>query len=248
MKRLIFLPIFLLILVSKGLACDCIYIDNFCEHLTYNNNGQIQSYFSVYHIKITGKQTDGVNVNVIKSYHGSDLTGTNAFVQRGNGANCQIYTDTFSIGEEYIVATTGDSDWWISNCGVSYLKVVNGSVIGQITPNISQVSLADFTSIVECGEMVVTPTNDPFLEGAIQITPTLANDFVEIRSSLSHLGKITLTVFDLSGRLIFVGKHIDFNGQKSLSVDMNSWSNGVYIFKLNTANKAKVVKVVKQRF
>lgn len=248
MKKLIFFPIFLLILVSKGLACDCIYIDNFCEHLTYNNNGQIQSYFSVYHIKITGKQTDGVNVNVIKSYHGSDLTGTNAFVQRGNGANCQIYTDTFSIGEEYIVATTGDSDWWISNCGVSYLKVVNGSVIGQITPNISQVSLADFTSIVECGEMVVTPTNDPFLEGAIQITPTLTNDFVEIRSSLSHLGKITLTVFDMSGILIFVGKHIDFNGQKSLSVDMNSWSNGVYIFKLNTANKAKVVKVVKQSF
>lgn len=246
MKRLIFLSISLLLAMTKSLACDCIYIDNFCEHLTYNNNGQILSYLSVYHVKITGKQTDGVNVNVLKSYHGSDLTGADAFVKRGDGANCQIYTDTFSIGEEYIVSTAGN--WSISNCGVSYLKVVNGLVIGQITPDISQIPLADFTSILECGEMVVTPTNEPFLEGAIQVTPTLTNDFVEISSSIPHLEKITLTVFDLNGRLVLVDKLKDFNEQKSLTIDMSTWSNGVYIFKLNTANKSKVVKVVKQSY
>lgn len=246
MKRLIFLPLSLLLTVSKSLACDCIYIDNFCEHLTYNNNGQILSYFSVYHVEITGKQADGVNVKVMNSYHGSDLTGTSAFVKRGDGANCQIYTDTFSIGEEYIVSIAGD--WWISNCGISYLKVVNNSVIGQITPNISQIPLADFTSILECGEMVVTPTNEPFLEGAIQVTPTLTKDFVEISSSFPHLEKIALAVFDISGRLVLMDKLNDFNEQKSLTIDLSDWSNGVYIFRLNTAGETKVVKVVKQSF
>ena len=249
--KTLFRSILLLLLIAPmpSDACDCIYLDNFCENLTYDNDGHIHDNWSIHHVKITATHSTGVNVSVIKTYHGADLEGTSAFIHSGNGADCQIFTDTFSINGEYIVSTTISSlsgQWWVTSCGISYLKVENDVVSGQITPGLTQVPLRDFTSITMCGEMVVTPNQGPVIEPEITVLPTLATHLVAVKTSSPGFFDLSLTVFDASGKLVFKDRKRDFNSNVGIDIETVDWSNGVYFFRVNVAGKSNTVKIVKQ--
>ncbi|MEO1260267.1 MAG: T9SS type A sorting domain-containing protein [Bacteroidota bacterium] len=249
MKTIFYHLLFCLFFVPKlAFACDCIYIDNFCETLTFGNNGVINETWSIHHVTIAATHSEGVNVKVIKTYHGIDLEDRTAFIRRGDGGNCQLNTDVFSVNEEYLVVAgiSGGGEWGVSACGITVLKIEGSTAKGPIAPDLTQVALADLTSLTECGEMSVVPNNEPYIEPAVSVLPSLATDFVTVRTSSSDQFYVALAVYDASGRLIYKERDFGFNQNTELVVDVNNWSNGLYFFRVNIAGKSNTVRIVKQ--
>ena len=251
MKKSIYLFIFFCLGVfGHVVACSCIFIDNFCEHLTYGNNGNIQDLWTIHHAKITSTSTAGVGIEIIKTFHGNDLQGKSAFITQGNGGDCRIFTDTFSVGEEYIfTANINENDFWmVTYCGVSYLKIENDMVLGQLTPNITQVPLSGFEDLMDCGDMTVTSTNEPTFDPQIIVAPTLANNEVNIKTTSPNYFELNLSVYDASGKLVYKQGIKDFNVNTEINVETNNWSNGIYFFCLNKEGKLETVKIIKSDF
>ncbi|MCU0347612.1 MAG: hypothetical protein MUC59_11795, partial [Saprospiraceae bacterium] len=117
-------------------ACDCLPIPTFCESIVDADNGQLWEQLSVHHIKVLSAQPNSLTIKVKKSFAGENLEGLQRTILDGNGANCILFASiNLAVGEEYIIASTGGSDTiLLSECGLSFLKVVNGEVIGAIAP------------------------------------------------------------------------------------------------------------------
>jgi len=121
--------------LGKTSACDCIFIEDFCQTVTFQNNGEIHDYLNIYHVQVTAQASDGMKVKIFKTFHGEMLTGAEIFITSGNGADCQLITSQFQVGKEMVIAAGKATDtdlWWISECGVSWLPVENGIVSGAI--------------------------------------------------------------------------------------------------------------------
>ncbi|MEZ4960961.1 MAG: T9SS type A sorting domain-containing protein [Saprospiraceae bacterium] len=229
---------------GKTSACNCIFIGDFCQTITYENNGEIIGYLNIYHARVTAKTNTGMKVGIFKTFHGEALEGQEIFITSGNGADCKIITDQFQVGQEMIIAAgKADSLWWLSDCGVSYLKVENGQVIGAIAPGVTEVALPEFASLANCGNL--TSTGEPKPGYSIRIQPNLAHHKVSITTTASFTNDLALNVYDVTGRLVYHAVEKGFSASNALQVEVLNWSAGIYFFTINMAGKQEVFKVVK---
>ncbi len=233
--------------LGKTSACDCLFIGNFCETITYQNNGQIHAYLHVFHLKVSTKQANGITAFVSKTYFGENLVGHTLNFENGSGADCGLFVTNFQVDEEYIVAAhqVGDA-WRLSECGITFLKVENGFVNGAVAPGISQVALSDFQNVANCGELnpAIEIPEQPDFE--LYVKPTLASNELTIKTNHLFSAELDLHIFDVTGRLIYEQKVPDFNFYYTLLVDVQAWSGGVYFVKMEMAGRRETVKIVKQ--
>ncbi len=232
--------------VGKTSACSCIFIPDFCQTITFGNNGAIPAYLHIYYVKVATQSASGMKVNILKTYHGEDLTGHPIFITSGDGANCNVITSQFAVGEEMIIAAAKNEDQWsLSECGVSHLKVENGQVLGQITPTITQLPLNQFPFLNGCGSLNPTPTEEPTGSVPFIVGPSLTDQQVRIATKGVATTDLKVRVFDLTGRLVLettVPKEAAFYGQQ---IPIGEWSKGLYFFSLEAAGRRETFKVVK---
>lgn len=234
--------LFVVGLTPKVSACDCMPIPNFCESITFNNNGQILNYLSIYRIKVNAILTNGLNVSVRQTYFGDNLAGRQLFLEDGNGDCILIASNSLEDDTEYIVAASRSSSdtIFLSACFVSFLKVKNGMVTGAIKPGVNSVRLSEFPDLANCGNL--TPT----LIGGLVVRPTLVSNEVEISTtSLFKPEDLKLKVFDVAGRVVFQSNHPDFGSDSAAKVNMKDWSAGAYFLHLEIAGKKIAVKLMK---
>ena len=235
--------------IKNANACTCFFIDNFCEFATNPNTGEIGDNISIHHIKVQEKTPEGVSVEVIQTFHGNDFSGKTISLFDGDGGLCFMGTDTFSVNEEYIInAHLYNNDLYLSICGVSFLKIENNIILGQVTPGIDQLPLSDFASLMECGEMKLTATNEESDLQNITISPTLANHTVLVKATSSNYYDLDITIFNAAGQLVYKKRQDNFNLNTELNIDINNWSDGIYFFRLNINGHFKTEKIIKQKY
>jgi len=228
--------------LAKSHACDCLASPTFCESITFENNGQIQDGLHIYLGTVSEKTGIGVNLLVERTYFGEVNTGQILRLRSG-GTDCSELLNDFQVGEKFIIAArkSNDNTWSLFNCGVNYLRVQNGTVIGGIAPGVSEVPLAEFANMANCGTLEAGNELD-FL---LSIAPTLTSNEVNITTRLVSPTSIQLTVFDAAGRLVYQTKEPVFYIDKTIVLDTQTWASGVYFLRLNLLGRRKTVKVVK---
>jgi len=225
-----------------GHACSCVYIPTFCESITYGNNGQINDRLSVYAGTVSTVTESDIEMLVQETYFGEFNTWQTITLRRGFGADCVLNLSNFVVGETYIIASSKyENTWQLSGCGISYLKVQDGEVTGPIAPGVSQVSLAEFVSKANCGNL--NGGNGPGFP--LHVNPTLTSDVVNITTELPAPVPIRVTVFDAAGRLVSQNKENQFDQNKTIVLDTQTWAAGVYFVRMELLNQRKTVKVVK---
>lgn len=237
----------LLGIFQKAQACDCIFIPTFCEAITYENNGQVLDYLSVYRIKVTATTGNGLNVLVAETYSGENLVGHDLFIQDGNGADCVLFASFhLQVDSEYIVAAhrTGDT-LRLSECAVSFLAIENGVVKGAIAPGVTEVAVSEFQNVANCGDLSPSKVVEPGVLSGLTVRPTLTSNFVEIRTSSAQLADLKLAVFDAVGRLVFRAGYPGFGFYTPAKVDLKDWSDGVYFLHFEAGGERFTQKVMK---
>ena len=234
-------------LFQKAQACDCDFIPTFCEAITYENNGQVLDYLSVFRIKVTANLGNGLQVLVGQTYSGEDMTGHSLFILDGDGANCVLFASTnLSVNKEYIIAANKMGDTLtLSECAVSFLEIENDLVKGAIAPGVSEVAVSEFPNTANCGDLSPSVVLDPGVLGGIIVRPTLTKGLVEVRTNSGQLADLKLTVFDAAGRLVFKADYPDFGFYAKAEVDMASWLGGVYFLHLEALGERFTEKIVK---
>ncbi|NUO01601.1 MAG: T9SS type A sorting domain-containing protein [Saprospiraceae bacterium] len=223
-------------------ACSCIYIPTFCETITYGNNGQIADYLSVYAGTVSAATDSEIELLVQETYFGEFNTGQTIRLAKGFGADCVLELSNFAVGDTYIIAANKhENTWRLSACGITFLKVQNGEVIGPIAPGVSRVSLAEFVSEANCGNL----TGGNGLGFLLKVNPTLTSGDVNISTSLEVAVPIQVTVFDAAGRLVHQAKESAFTENKPIVLDMEAWAAGMYFVRMDLLGQRKTVKVVK---
>lgn len=249
-KTLTILSFLILGLGQKAAACNCFFIPNFCEAITYQNNGQIHDFLTIQRIKVLSLGTNGLVVGVSKTFFGENLVGQSLFLRDGNGADCGLFASTnLQLGEEYIVASYKDNgEIMLSECYVSFLKIENETVVGAIAPGITAVAVADFPGIGNCGNLGPTAVKGPIASRNFVVTPTLATDMVTIQAKASpnlQRAELKLTVFDVTGRVVFQKKYADFGFYTPAIIDTQTWGAGVYFLQLQAGDERATVKMMK---
>ncbi|MCF8246472.1 MAG: T9SS type A sorting domain-containing protein [Saprospiraceae bacterium] len=235
---------------QKAQACDCDFIPTFCEAITYQNNGQVLDYLSVYRVKVTANLGNGLQVFVSQTYSGENMIGHSLFIEDGNGANCVLFASAYlSVDKEYIIAAykTGDT-LALSECAVSFLAIENGLVKGAIAPGVSEVSLDDFPNIANCGDLTSVGVFSPDEKDRLIVMPTLATGIVTVKANQTFWAQPTelkLVVYDAAGRLVFAQNYPDFGYYTPAKVDIKLWGSGVYILHLTAGKIDTVVRLVK---
>ena len=83
--------------------------------------------------------------------------------------------------------------------------------------------------------------NDSFDKAPINLYPNPTNNFVTIDNSEAHYQSVA--VYNYLGQEVTQQKLSFTNNQ---SIDLSSFSNGVYLFKLQSENSSETVKVIKK--
>lgn len=243
MKKIFTLLLFALFgCLAKSHACDCEAFPTFCESITYKNNGQIQDGLHIYFGTVSEKTGIGVNLLAERTYFGEVNTGQILRLRSG-GTDCSELLNDFQVGGKFIIAArkSNDNTWSLFNCGVNYLRVQNGTVTGGIAPGVSEVPLAEFANMANCGTLEAGNELD-FL---LRIAPTLTSNEVNITTRLLSPASTQVTVFDAAGRLVYQTKEPAFDQNKTILLDMEAWAAGVYFVRLNLLGRRKTVKIVK---
>lgn len=247
MKTAIFTIAFsLLLFVEKNIACDCLPVANFCKTITYENNGEIFNYLNIYYVKVISQSADTMEVSIAKTFFGQNLTGSTILIQGGNGADCQVMTAQFQVGEELIIAAAKTTTYWyVSDCGISFLKVENGVVKGLIADGITEIPLADFPTLADCGNLQLNPANEPEAPYFIDISPTLTHDFVKIKISVNSPSPLFVRAFDVAGKMVFEKNYHSLHTTYEEVVPTENWAKGVYFFNIEVAGKHHTFKTAK---
>lgn len=247
MKKAFTSFLLLLGLFQKAQACDCIFIPTFCEAITYENNGQVLDYLSVYRIKVTAATNNGLNVFVAQTFSGENLVGHNLFIQDGSGADCVLFASFhLQVDSEYIIAAQRMGDTLrLSECAVSFLAIENGEVKGAIAPGVTEVAVSVFQNVANCGDLSPSEVVEPGVLSGLMMRPTLTSNFVEIRTSSTQQADLKLAVFDAVGRLVFRAGYPGFGFYTPAKVDLKDWSDGVYFLHFEAGGERFTQKVMK---
>lgn len=215
-------------------ACDCLPVATFCETIA-NTSGGIDSTRQIDLIRVINADENGIDVKVLRSYNGADLSNQKLRFIRGNSANCISSLHEMNIGEEYIFAGRGyQENWYLSDCGVTFLRVKNNQIQGPVAPNLSSMSLSEFSSAMLC--------STPF---QIYVLPTLHSQSTAIYTAVDAPFYVDIVVFDVLGRILSERRVHNFSVDHPIVVDMDNWNTGLHIVLVKGENWKRAFKVIK---
>lgn len=236
---LFFLATFLSAL--PALACRCVPIPTFCESVRPQNPVLLGV--------VTRHYTSGralMDMKVLEWIKSPGLPISDITIVSGDGADCLIYTDFFSLGDTLVLTpdlffTPTDINpeyipFGLDGCAVSFLRVNNGVVQGAIREGLNSVH---YSSLVpELGTCI-----DGVVLNDIKLFPNPVGSGFQLKLSGAFLPE-QLRFFNVLGQEIVLNSIVDET--KSLfSVDVKTLSAGVYFAVLQYGSYRRTFKWVK---
>ena len=220
-------------------ACTCAFPNTFCEGLS-DVDGNIYS-----DVILRGTITSvdgGLEIQVDELLYGS--TNQN-LITLGYGF-CDVYTDPLEKGNEYIFSLIINSNnkYSLIGCTISYLKIEDEVIKGNIAPGIESLDYADLVTLEGCGDKL-----DLFsIERSLKVFPNPTGNFLKIKnaSSSNSIGTVQLEFFDMIGRELYAFKKEDeFFAGEIWDINLQNFEAGVYYLKLTADTQETVIKIVK---
>jgi hypothetical protein len=225
--------------IAKTVACSCICCTTFCESVIQTNQD-----IRIHLISVLEKSSAGLNIAILQSFLGESLEGQALFVINGSGSDCIMSTNQFLIGEKYILLLSQSSGgtWYLSECSMPFLGVENDMVTGSITEGITEVALENFPAAIQnC--FSTSSSTEAQANTSFSVNPTVAYDFVVLKTQRPATTDFILNVLDSSGKLLH--QAILPKGSISTEVRISAWSAGIYFFKIEGMGTMSLFKVVK---
>jgi len=247
-KRLLFLFAFFLVGKIQVQACSCIYIETFCETLSYSDT--LHHDLIIYGV-VTGKSNAGMEVEVLEKLYGEDKRRT-VFIKSGNGADCGEYTGRFDIGQEMVLALymTYDRDnmentyYYLSICGVNYLLVENGNVKGKIAPGVVFQSYDQFKKSSTCSIFENFDPQSPS-DPEYKVFPNPARDQIFLTPK-ENMTLFTYALSDIQGRTIINGIRKEVEAESLITIDLpvDQMSAGMYLLRISSELGSQTRKII----
>ncbi|MCI5059172.1 MAG: T9SS type A sorting domain-containing protein [Flavobacteriales bacterium] len=133
-----------------------------------------------------------------------------------NGSNANQYTWNFGDGNTDYDA---NPSYQYTSDGL-YMVIVEGSSNGCVGSDTVYINIVSGT----------TGISDFELHNSIKVYPNPSNDVINI-SFAKNANDLTISLFDLNGKLVLQNSEMDYISQTAISVE--SMANGVYLLKIN---------------
>jgi len=240
MKKSILLTVFLFTFFhSYAEECSCIGSLTFCQAIT-DENGDLRA-----DIVLRGTfmgYDGGIKVHVDHILYGDMIQNDLTIVS----TMCDYNPVPLVENDEYIFAVEKfDSTYYFIFCSVSYLKIEDEVVIGQIAPGVESIDYLDLKTLDDCGEHF-----DSFnIEGDLTVFPNPTLDILKIKntSSSNSIENVQIEFIDMIGRELYTFKKEDeILGGEIWTINLQNFTAGVYFLKLTANDKERVIKIVKQ--
>jgi hypothetical protein len=153
-----------------------------------------------------------------------------------NAANIVTGRDNLIAADQ---ATTGGADYCLITDAFARRGVGLNASAGSVNDCNDQVE--DFTAFPagpNC-TLAVDYFNNPDL---FRVYPNPTNGVINVRIN-QFVGKLSIQIVDLNGRVVYTQKDADFNIEKS--IDMNRFQAGMYIVNVNNEQFSFSQKIVK---
>lgn len=238
--------LFLLISIA-GYTCSCWGPADFCS--------VVSDTASVDDFVIMGKKIrdieHGMEVEVIKTYRG-EIEAQSVYIWGDLGWLCREYTSRFVVGETYIFDLyqigngsvhpfEASTDFALSFCGLHYLSVKDGNVIGFISHSdaVQKVAIETFDSYFENNDC--SSIKSDVIEIDAIVSP---NPFMEEILIRSNQRIMELELYDMTGKLILTRETDRFYYRLDLS-DFK-FTSGMYILRIiGFQSEEKLIKIIK---
>jgi len=214
------------------------FLVNTNTHTIYGKPSQLTTYANTITFKNASKRTDSVAIGVLNAV----VTNGPYELLRFNGNNSVIFNVSYPAyyGLQYLqLPGSGGS---ITQNGSSFTITRNAGYIGNLeaklwvtTPTcngiVHTLSATTYASGVETNnenQLPILYYPNPFETGFHILLPAVQN--------------FCLSVFDLSGKLVFSNNYASAN---ECSVQTDTWKSGIYLVKLESDNQVFTSKMVK---
>lgn len=247
MKRLILLlSIFFIVSIQFSMACSCIGPTTFCEDIT-DSDGNIYESSMIVRAKILQKDGEGINVEIQETIFG-DLDEEEIYIPQGYGADCSMSINGFEVDKEYVLVLwerSHDTTYYLNICQVSVLEIENEVISGNIAPGIESLDYHELGNLEGCGEEFKIFS----ISKQIAVFPNPTIDILNIKnlSALGTIENVRIECIDIIGKehCLFI-KENGIIVDETWSINLESLSSGVYIFKLYANQQDAIFKIVKQ--
>lgn len=224
-------------------ACSCIEAPTFCEGIV-NCDGDIYADLIV-RGTITARTKEEVKVRVNQIIFGNTSQST---ITVGLSV-CGYPPQSLKKGDEYILAlsTLSSSDYshhHLIICKLSYLKIEDEVIKGNIAPGIKSLDYSDLAILKNYGDEF----NLFSIEHSLSFSPSPIADILNIKNiSLASSENIQIEVIDITGSNRYSFKKEDgILADETWTIDLQNFPVGVYLFKLTAYNQEIVFKIIKQ--
>ena len=103
-----------------------------------------------------------------------------------------------------------------------------------------------FSSLISCeSECVNVSVNEIGLNN-LMIYPNPSKDIFNLELSTNNINNISVKIINIVGEIIFEDNLTRYSGTYKQTVDLTSYSIGVYLFKLDTDNGTIIKKLIRQ--
>ncbi|MCX6601477.1 MAG: T9SS type A sorting domain-containing protein [bacterium] len=196
---------------------------------TYQTN-----WTSVWRVSFTGFSITDSALNTVDGW------GTLATTY-GNNSTLRLFSHTWNIQQYPVIPpiiTENVSYTWLSSQGEQMLVVTSED--GVTVPNFSSGTL-DMAGLPQAVEPVRGPVAQNFAVG--QNYPNPFNPTTALPLDMAHNGRVTLDIYDETGRLV---THQDYEltvGRHDLAINGADWATGAYFARVMAAAQAQTVKM-----
>ncbi|HOP03145.1 MAG TPA: T9SS type A sorting domain-containing protein [Tenuifilaceae bacterium] len=132
-----------------------------------------------------------------------------------------------------------------SDAGISVSWTLGEPVVGTL---INETEGIIITQGFQQGDFVIVDVPvDPNLILSAKLYPNPAKDETTIKITLPTIGRVNLSVIDITGRIIITDQFEATDNEISHRLNVSSLRAGIYLVKLNVGTKAsKVLKLIKE--
>ena len=236
-----------LLSVAISLACSCVWpipAEHFCRSVNESDH--------IVLAVVTAKSEEyEMEVKVIDNLNLQTSEDTISILGQ-DGFNCGEWLNDFLIGDTLVlglqngqffeISTNVSYDWFISICGLHYLRYSNGMVLGEIDFGEDSISYEIFADeILDCMELS-SSIDDGIIESELTLSPNPTSDYLNININFNQRVEYYFEILDISGTTIRRDIKIDAANNR---IDVSYMSTGVYFLRSRNTPEVATKKFIK---
>jgi hypothetical protein len=80
----------------------------------------------------------------------------------------------------------------------------------------------------------------------ISLYPNPAKDLTKLKVNMNQNGEVTLSVYEITGKLIQQSIHLANEGVNTIDIPTNTLNKGMYFVTINSGSAKKTVRLIKE--